>query len=193
MKILYVDTETTGLSAYKNDVIQIGGIIEINGKQVEEFNIRCQPFDYNTIEAKALECNGMTIDELKKLQSPEKAYQQLTKILNKYVNKYDKTDKFIPAGQNVKFDLDMLQQFFVKNKDSYFYSFIDRHFLDLQSISAFFQMLGYIEFPNLKLETVANKLGIQFDAHDALEDIRATRAAFKAFNRFLAEESKECH
>lgn len=48
-KIIYLDTETTGLDKEKNDVIQVAGIIEIDGKEVERFNIFCQPFSFENV------------------------------------------------------------------------------------------------------------------------------------------------
>ena len=187
MKILYLDTETTGLDPIKNDVIQIGAIVEINGVVKEEINLRCQPFDYSTIQQQALDTNKITIEQLKTFPTPQSAYKLLIKILNKHINKFDKEDKFIPVGQNINFDLGFMRQFFLKNNDKYFGSYVDRHYIDLMAIAGFFTLTGHINPPNLKLGTIAQILGIEFDAHDAFEDIVATRQCLLAFRKFMKE------
>ena len=55
MKLLFLDTETTGLEPGKHGVVQIAGIIEIDGVVKEEFDFLCRPFDGQLYEARALE------------------------------------------------------------------------------------------------------------------------------------------
>ena len=65
MKILYLDTETTGITA-NSAVIQFAGIIEIDGEVKEEFNIRCKPHKDADISEKA-RSNGDDIGYYKQL------------------------------------------------------------------------------------------------------------------------------
>ena len=65
MKILYFDTETTGTDPLRNDIIDLAVIIEVDGKVEHEESIKMQPLDYSTVELKALEVNGMTIEQIK--------------------------------------------------------------------------------------------------------------------------------
>ena len=55
MKKLYFDCETTGLDPIKNDIIQIAGVIEIDGHNMVDFNFKSKPFNWDAIETKALE------------------------------------------------------------------------------------------------------------------------------------------
>ena len=119
MKILYVDCETTGLNAYKNGIIQLAGIIEINNKQMVEFDIKMKPFKDDIIEEKALQVSGITEKDIEKFQSAESGYNKIIQIFDTYINKYDKNDKFIICGYNVKFDVDFLKQFFIKNGNKF--------------------------------------------------------------------------
>ena len=48
-KLLYFDTETTGLDPVRNGIIQIAGIIVIDGEVKEEFNIKMQPHENDEI------------------------------------------------------------------------------------------------------------------------------------------------
>ncbi len=187
MKLIYLDTETTGLDPVKNDIIQLAGIVEIDGVVKEEFNIRCQPFSYENIQQQSLDTNKMSLDMLKQFQTPQIAYKQFVTILDRYIDKFNKSDKFIPVGQNVKFDLDFLRQFFVKNNNKFFGSYVDYHSIDLMVLSGFFTMIGKINPVNLKLGTIAEIMKVEFDAHDALEDIRATREILFSFRQFIKE------
>jgi DNA polymerase-3 subunit epsilon len=187
VKMLWVDTETTGLDPVKNDIIQLAGIVEIDGVVKEEFNIKCQPFDYETISPQALETNKMNVEQLKMFQAPQIAYKQLVSILDKYVDKYNKADKFTPVGQNVQFDINFLRQFFVKNNNKFFGSYVDYHSIDLMALSGFFTIIGKIKPENLKLGTIAEIMKVEFNAHDALEDIKATREIMLSFRQFIKE------
>ena len=63
-KIMYYDLETTGLQPLVNGIHQIAGIIEINGKVVEEFNINMRPAEFHIIEPKALETSNLTVEDI---------------------------------------------------------------------------------------------------------------------------------
>lgn len=179
MKIFYLDVETTGLDEKKNDIIQLAGIVEIDSEVMESFKLVCQPFDYEAVEPSALEVHGMTIDQIKEFPTPQEAYKALIKILSKYIDRYDKFDKFTPAGQNVPFDTGFLKQFFLKNGDVYYGSWFNYQHVDLMSFSLVLKHAGLLKIDNVKLATVAEKFGVPLQAHDALEDIQATRNLLK--------------
>lgn len=48
MKRVFVDVETTGLNGWKNSIIQLASIIEVDGEEVDEF-VTCAPFGMNTM------------------------------------------------------------------------------------------------------------------------------------------------
>lgn len=177
-KIFFVDVETTGREFMVHDIIQLGGLIEINGKIVEEINFNCQPYNYSTIQTAALEVNKTTIEDLKTYQTPQTAHRKLKQTLEKYVDKYDKNDKFNLSGYNVGFDADFLRQFFSKSYDRYYGSLIDYHKLDVLSLVFILVFKGYLELENYKLKTVANHFGIKYEEHNALADIKVTREVF---------------
>ena len=109
MKVNHFDTETTGLDAVKNDIIQIAGIIEIDGEVMEEFHFKCQPHSYENISPQALKINGYTVEQLKTFEDPHVIHKKLVDIFSKYIDKYDREDKFYPAGQNIRFDMGFLK------------------------------------------------------------------------------------
>jgi len=179
MKLFYVDTETSGLSFYKNGVVQTAAIIEIDRKVVQEVNLYSNLFPNDEIHPKALECNGLTVKQIRSFPSPETTYNELLGILGNYVDKYDKDDKFIAVGQGIDYDMGMLKAFFSKNDDKFFGSWFHNYTIDLKQIAAVLKYLEMFPVANLKLETMATYLGIKYDAHEALADIRTTRIILK--------------
>jgi len=178
-KVFYFDTETTGLDSHQNDIIQLAYLVEIDGEVKEKGNLFMQPFRYDTISQEALAINKRTIEEIKKFPEPRVIYVQIKSLLSKYVDRYNKSDKFIPAGYNVRFDIDFLQQFFIKNGDKYFGAFFDYHFIDPMPIINCLNYKGSMKLQNAKLITACEFLGIKIEAHDALSDIEATRECLK--------------
>lgn len=185
MKFIYLDCETTGLDAKANGIIQIAGVIEIDGQVQEELNLRCKPFKGDIIDSKALETNQVTYAQMKGFQEPHEAYSAFKAILDKYVDKYNREDKFYAVGQNVGFDLDFLREFFAKNDDKYFGSYVHYHKVDLIAITTIMKIAGKIELENMKLETVMKVLGFGGQTHDAMDDVYAVRKIFYHYVDFI--------
>ena len=91
-KALWFDVETTGLSHYKNDIIQFACLVEIEGKVVDEYETKIRPFDLTAIDPKALEVNGLTLNEVKDFPDPKIVYNTLVGFLSSYVDKFKKED-----------------------------------------------------------------------------------------------------
>ena len=177
-KIIFIDTETGGVNPEKAALIQLSGIIRIDKKDVEKFNFYIKPFENSEVNEKALEVQGRTLEELKtdKYVEEKEVYKQFINILDKYIDKYDRTDKFIVAGYNVRFDVDILKAFFQRHGNNFLFSYLDSSMLDpLYSIRLLqiAEVLPVLE--NNKLETWCKHFGIELKAHDSLEDIEATK------------------
>ena len=188
-KILWFDCETTGLNPVKNDIVQIAGIIEIDGEIKDEFNYTCQPFSFENIEQSALDVNKRTIEELKGFNHPKLVKDAFTTKIGLYCDKFDRNDKFYPAGYNCKFDIDFLAQWFNKSGDNYLGSWINWRALDPLPMLYIMDFKGEISLPNYKLETVANWYQMELKAHDAISDIKVSRAIFNK----LMEKSDAAH
>lgn len=177
MKILWYDTETTGLTE-NSAMFQISGVIEIDGEVKEEFDIFCHPHEDADISEQALEVTGMSREELDGFQSPKKAYEELVEIFSKYIDKFDREDKFIIAGQNVKFDIDVLNRFFKRNNDNYLGSFLNyKQVFDTLSVYTALEIANVVpKLENHKLETICKIMGVELsNAHNSLADIKATK------------------
>lgn len=181
MKILYIDTETTGTNPAIHEIIQIAAIIEIDGKVAEEVEYKVQPTKWDSIDSAALKVTGKTIEDLKKNEHPHKVYTKFVSILDHHIDKYDRNDKFYPAGHNVTFDLEFLQSFFKTCYNPYgMGSYHNWRSLDTRILANFMIASGKLSVPDVKLGTLCSHYGIFLDAHDALHDIRATRLLHKA-------------
>lgn len=189
-KIFYFDVETTGINWWENDITQLGFIIEIDGEIKVEKDLLAKPVNWKTISPEALKVTGKTIEDLEKHPPAEEMYKELVDTMAQYVDKFDKNDKFYPAGYNVQFDLYFLEEFFRRNNDKYLGSLINWKRLDPLPILYMMDFNGSMRLPNYKLETVCNHFGIEIKAHDAFSDIRATRDLLHKLQN-LSKENKE--
>ena len=175
-KLFFYDLETTGVKYWKNGVHQISGAVVIDGKVEERFNFSVQPFPGCLIEDEALAVASVTKEQVDAYPSMNIVYKELVAMLSRYVDKYDKTDKFHLVGyNNASFDNQFFRAFFVQNGDNYFgswfwadsidcYVLASNHFRDVRST-----------FFDFKQKTVASRLGIDVDEarlHDAEYDIQ---------------------
>lgn len=178
-KLVYIDVETTGLTE-KHGLIQLSGIIVINDEVKEEFDFKVRPFRGEYLNNQAAEVTGITREDLEKppYEDPTIVHGKFISVLEKYVNKYDKTDKFFFIGYNSAFDMQMLRIFFEKNHDLYIGSWFFFPHIDVMTIACAALMERRPDMVNFKLSTVARELGLKVDEdklHDAMEDIYLTR------------------
>jgi DNA polymerase-3 subunit epsilon len=191
-KIFWFDVETTGLDEVKQDIITLAFIVDINGQVKAKGHLKIQPTDWDAIQDSALEVNKITREQLKTFQLPAVAVKKLNTVFGKFVDKFDKKDKIIPAGYNVDFDLKFLREFYSKQNDKYLYSWLDYHKVDPMQFVLGLRVAGHLrDLENVKLETVAKYLGIEIQAHDALSDITVTREVYyKLLSRITFKGAK---
>lgn len=184
MKILWFDVETTGLDAKTNDIISLACLIEIDGAIVDSLELKIQPINWNTISPEALKINGFTIDDLQTFDEPKVAHQKLVTFLSRHVDRYNKHDKFQPAGYNVGFDIGFLSEFFKKVGDKYFGAWVDYHKLDVASLLQLLTLKNVLCLSSYKLVNVVKEFDIEINAHNAMSDIEATRTlCYKLLNK----------
>ena len=187
MKILFFDLETTGLSPAKNGIHKMSGEIIINGETKELFEFKVQPNPKCIIEEEALKVAGVTKEQILNYAPMGEVYRQLVKMLSKYVDKYDKTDKFFLACfNNASFDNDFFRGFFLQNGDQYFGSWFWSNSFDIMVLSTPVLAEKRHLMPNFKLATVAEWMGVVVDQeklHDAGYDIWLTKQIFNAITK----------
>lgn len=184
-KLLFLDTETTGVDERYNALIQIAGIIEINGEVKETFTVTAKPYDSDKISEESLKVTGLTVETISGYNKPEDTYKYIITLFSKYIDKYNRNDKFQMIGWNSTFDDRFLRAFFRKNSDKYYGSFISWPALDLSTLAVFFLLHKRHELLDFKQATVARYLGIEVDTtktHDALYDIELARKIYQELN-----------
>lgn len=175
MKLLFFDTETTGLNHNVNGIHQMSGYIVIDNIIVDSFDIKFRPFDGCLCEDGAFEVTGLTEEEVMNREvSEQDALNQLLSIFDKHVNKYDRNDKMFVIGYNINFDINFINEFFRRNNNTFLYSYIFTNPIDVMSLAGHKLMSLRPTMPNFKQGTVAKTLCIQMDEdklHDALYDV----------------------
>ncbi len=182
MKRCYIDIETTGLSAWKNGIIQIACIIEIDGEVKKTFDINCNVFKDNEIDDKALKINNRTTEEIAEFQDAKEVHSLFVGMLGEYVDKYKKMDKFVFVAYNASFDMQFLREWFKSAGDQYFGSWFWNPYIDVMTIAHHFIGDQRLSMPNFKLDTVAKVFDIELEdenLHDALYDVKLMRQIYR--------------
>lgn len=183
MKQVFYDLETTGTKFWRNGIHQLSGMVVIDGEVKEEFDFHVQPNPKAEIEDEALAVAGVTREQVMAYPPMWGVWQQFTAILAKYVDKYDKADKFFLCGyNNAPFDNQFLRAWFVQNGDNYFGSWFWSSAIDVMVLAAQALMEKRPMMKDFKLHSVATQLGIVLDEsklHDAMYDIYLTHEVYK--------------
>ena len=186
-KLFYFDLETTGTMYWRNGIHQISGCIEIDGEVKEEFDFKTKPHPKCTYDTKALEVGKITKETIEAYTDMGIVYNKIIEMLSKYVNKFDKTDKFYLVGyNNAAFDNAFFRAFFVQNNDNYFGSWFWSDSQDVMVMASYYLKDVRKNMESLNLMTVAKAVGIEVDEsklHDATYDIYLTREIYKKINK----------
>lgn len=189
-KLFFFDLETTGLKYWRNGIHQISGEITVDGETKEQFNFKVKPYHACDIDDDALNIAGITRDDLLIYLEMKDVYIQIEKMLSKYVDKFDKTDKFHLVGYNNSgFDNAFFRAFFVQNASdkksaeygNYFGSWFWSDSIDVMVLSSNYLKKERHKLTDFKLSTVAKYLGIEVDEtklHDAMYDIYLTKEIY---------------
>lgn len=155
-KILVLDTETTGLDPKADELLQIS---MIDGEGATVLNTYCKP-ETKTEWTRAMEVNGITPERVANELSP-KAY---TTTIQRHINEAD-----VIVHYNGQFDIKFLNAIGVEIPE-------DKKQFDV--MKAFAPIYGEKfkngNYKNKKLVDAAQYFKFNFDAHDSLEDCRAT-------------------
>lgn len=191
-KYIFIDVETTGLDHNKAGVFQIAGIIE-TPVVTEEFNFFTSLFEGDECEESALKVNKMTLDKIMRFPDPQDVFKKFITMLDKHVDRYDKTDKFTVVGYFAEFDAQVLRTWFNKNKHSYFGSYFFHPWIDVANLAAYVYQEDRDLLPSFKLVNVAYAMALidskeDDGLHNALFDAKLTRQMYWQLDRILKGE-----
>ena len=183
MKLCYIDVETGGSDCDSNPLLQLSGIIEVDDKEVDKFDWYIQPFIYDKLDPVAMQMLGLDPAVDDRFLNPKDVIYKFTSLLDDYVDKYDKKDKFFFVGYNShSFDMPFVRKFFEKNGDKFFGSYFFYPSIDVMLLYGLLFMEKRTKMENFKLITVAKEAGLEIDEekfHDGMYDIFITKQLFK--------------
>ena len=117
-------------------MIQIAAIY--NG---HEFEVKHNPLTYGAkVDKEALKINGIKKKWIKRF--PDTGLEKFIEWMDKYVQKYNKKDKFIAVGYNVKFDVEFLHGEAKRQKFEFMGSYIDWRVIDVLVLARTAHYLG---------------------------------------------------
>lgn len=193
--IISIDTETAGLYASKNPILQIGmGIYELDAETLQyetlaegEWDFKPSQFTDKTIDPHAVEeVNHLNLEELEKAGLlVSEVEEKMTAMLAEHTNKGFWTTVI---GHNFRFDKKFIQ---VYMKDFYRHQLDSFRFDDtIQLIDLLYEASGLEpdKWPTRKLNKVCEILGVTNDnAHTALSDAKATFLVYVGIRKKLRE------
>lgn len=181
MKKLFMDTETTGTDPLHHGLIEVSGIVEIEEEEKEEFTFNCSLFEGDEIDREAEKKHGYSYKQIRDFPDPVETYHRLIEVFERYVDRYDREDKFLFLGYGAEFDNNILRQFFAKVEDKYFGSWFFTPWIDVMSLAANALKTERYRMENFKLGTVVDFVGIdveEYKLHGSAYDIRITKQLY---------------
>jgi DNA polymerase-3 subunit epsilon len=184
MKLLYLDLETTGVDPKRCSIVQVAYLVEVDGKVVDASTFFIKPFKDCIIEPGALALSDVVPTAQQEGITYSEAFTRIHNMLEKYVDKFKRSDKFFLIGYNVRFDDDFMREMWKKYKDNYYGSWFFWPPIDVAVLACQFLMKTRHQMPDFKLSTVVRTLGLERvgSAHDALSDIHITRGLYLKVN-----------
>jgi DNA polymerase III epsilon subunit-like protein len=176
MKILWCDTETSGLDPNKNAIIQIACIID-TPKGTREWTSYIKPWPGAVIEDEALAVNGKTREELEAFPDHRAVFAEFLSVLGEHVAKYDPSDKFCFRAYNASFDMSFVHAWARACSEKYLMSFIRWPEQCCAQAISLRHHDRWAALKSRKLAAVAAEFGVQLpeNLHDAMADIRLTK------------------
>lgn len=170
-----IDTETTGLVAGRNEIIQLAVIIvdEETMNFKDKFVTLIKPMHESNISQEALKVNRITMEDLDKAPTP-------LQVRNAFYQWHDEMydgEKITPLGHNFNFDERFLKHFF---GDEMYNERFGYHTEDTLNSAKFLRRAGKIpKGISLSLSSLCDYYNIPIKAHDALGDVFATLHLYK--------------
>tara|TARA_E500000178_G_scaffold143740_1_gene143355 strand:+ start:4171 stop:5568 length:1398 start_codon:yes stop_codon:yes gene_type:complete len=193
-KIIFYDLETSGRSAYWDQIIQIAAICtDENLNVLDEINLIGQLSSFSIPDPEALLVNKIPVESIYK--SNFSNYSLISEISHKF----SEWSPGIFIGYNsIKFDEELIRNAFFKNLFDPYLTVKNNNtrvdLLDITRIANFFypdkikSLLNKKGSAIMKLESIANTNGIKnFTAHDAMGDTYASLELAKLIKNRIPE------
>ncbi len=194
-KVIWIDTETTGLDAEHCGMTAIGFIIEVDGVEVEKEVFDIDPRTYRKkvhISDEALKIQGKTVEDFKGMGYSQRTFEVFLSVLGKHIDKFDKKDKYVIKGYNVGFDIEFIKAWFIDCGYEHFGSWFSYKEVDVFALVKVLKDQNMFESESDKLMTLCIKFGIELMPHNALDDIVATKKLYTILtDKYINEVSDD--
>lgn len=184
-KIIFFDTETTGLDCKVHGVHQLAGEIVINDKLIAWFDYKIKPFKECRIDEKALEVSNTSVLRMMTYNKEFQVAFMFTELISKHLDYKNKKDKFFLAtwAQDPGFDVKFLKAFFERNGkadsfDTYFWS----NAIDVKTLATQYLINERHKIASFSLASIARYLGVEVDEsqlHKASYDAYLCRKVYE--------------
>lgn len=166
------DLETTGISTYNDEVIEISAIKVVGGDPVQEFSSLVNPG--RPIPFAASSVNGITDEMVKDSPSFEEVFEKFMKFAG----------DFVLVGHNIhSFDM----KFLYRDAETFWGKTVENDYIDTLTFAR--QMLP--ELSHHRLVDLALHYGISPEgAHRALADCRMNQKVFELLAKEIDDEKK---
>lgn len=190
IKRFFYDVETTGVNWRRNSIHQLAAWMEVDGVVVEKLNLHIRPHANADTDDSALAISNVTKEQVMQYPTMELQFKVIKDTLAKYVDPFDKKDKFFFVGfKNASFDDDFFKKYFELMGSKFFFYFFPSS-IDVSVLATQYLINVRHEMPSFKLHRVAKTLGIEVDdtrLHEADYDLQLTREVYYVVSKF--EES----
>ena len=194
MKILFYDTETTGLDAKVHGIHQLAGEMMIDGLVMNDFEYRIKPFEGCAIDAAALEVSNTSISDLMQYEEENRQLFNFRCTINNWCVPH-LNDRFFLAGWRVpEFDNKFLQAMFERNNAmDEFKSFFWSNPIDVKVLATQYLIDKRPEMKSFSLVSVAKYLGVEVDRlrlHNAAYDAYLCRRVYEIVTGLHIKDKK---
>lgn len=184
MKVLWCDTETTGLEPQNAGAFQIAMLFKHGNQKTK---VRQRLFFLNPLDERygieytedSARIHGISRETIESYPKAEEQIPRIVSLFTEYCKDFEPNGKFEKlyfAGYNCPFDWDHLDALLRRYTDRKMSDFFETKFIDVYEQVKRAVCMGKIDPMNKKLGTVCKSLDVPLEnAHDALGDITATR------------------
>tara|TARA_Y100000004_G_scaffold169978_1_gene204683 strand:- start:393 stop:959 length:567 start_codon:yes stop_codon:yes gene_type:complete len=177
MKLLFLDTETTGLSADRHEIIEYAAILYENDQEVRRVEQKVRPLHISTAHPKALQINGYSPEKWRGAITQEQAAKELSELL--------KIEDVIMVGHNPRFDLRFIKKLLLKHYPD---QEVKIGLIDTKSLAL--SALAPMGLKSSSMDNIRLFLGWDFvGSHTALKDTEDVIKLFYLCRKEIATES----